>query len=363
MKIVFTGGHHNSSLAVAEILSDKGHKIFWFGHKTTMSRDTSLSAEYLEIKKYGFSFYELKTGKFYKTYNPVEYLKILFGFFQSLWLLLKIRPKLIVSFGGYLSAPVVLAGFCLGIPAVTHEQTSQAGLANQIIAPLVKKVFVAWPSSLEFFPKDKTNLVGLPLRPAFFKARKKAFFKNNLPTVFIVGGKQGSHIINAAVEQILKSLLKKYNLIHQTGRIKKTGDLKRLRKKRSLLSYRLKKRYILKPYFFGQKMVNCLSSADLVVSRAGAHIIYELAFLAKPAILIPIPWSYKNEQVKNALVLKKSGGAMILAEKEFNGKSLLTKIDFCFKNLEKLKNKASQAKKLIKKDASQKIAVYIEKNY
>lgn len=362
MKIVFTGGHHNSALVVARLLRKKGHQIFWFGHKHTMEKEKSLSAEYLEVRRYGFPFFEIKTGKFYRTYNPLQYFKIVFGFFQALILLLRFRPNLIVSFGGYLAVPVVFAGFLLRIPSFIHEQTTQAGLANQITSFLAKKIFITWPSSIRFFPKKKTELIGLPLRKSFFKKNKTKLFKNNLPTIFVVGGKQGSHFINKLIEESLVEILKEYNLIHQAGRIKRTGDLARLRKKRKALPPELKKRYLLKPYFFDEEMTTYLPAADLVISRAGAHIIYELAVLGKPAVLIPYPWSYKNEQLKNAQVLEKLGMAKILSQKQANSLILIKTIKNCFKELEKLeKNPPAGGQRLIKKDAAEKMVSFIEK--
>lgn len=361
MKIVFTGGHHNSALAVARLLRKKGHQVFWFGHKHTIWREKSLSAEYLEVRKDGFPFFEIKTGKFYRTYNPIQFLKIGLGVIQSLILLLRLRPHLIVSFGGYLSVPAVLAGFLLRIPSFTHEQTTQAGLANQIISPLVKKIFITWSSSFKYFPKKKTVLIGLPLRKVFFEKVKTTVFKNNLSTIFIVGGKQGSHFINKLVEEILVDLLKEYNLIHQTGRIEKTKDLIRLKKKRKALPLELKKRYLLKPYFLEKEMATFLRAADLAISRAGAHIIYELAALGKPAILIPIFWAYKNEQFNNALVLKKSGVAKVLDQREINSQILIKTIKKCFKELPELKKNGLKAQKLIRKNAAEKMVLFIEK--
>ena len=90
-KVIFIGGHHNSALAVAKLLRQRGFRVYWFGHKHTMRKERSLSLEYQEVRKNGFPFYELKTGKFYRTYNPWQFLKIFLGFIQSLFLLYKIN--------------------------------------------------------------------------------------------------------------------------------------------------------------------------------------------------------------------------------------------------------------------------------
>ncbi len=361
MKIVFIGGHHNSALVVAQMLAKRGHSIFWFGHKHTMRGEKSLSAEYLEITKQNWPFFEIKTGKFYRTYNPIQYLKIIFGFCQSLYLLITIRPKVIVSFGGYLSVPVVLAGFLLRIPSMTHEQTTLAGLANLAMAPFVKKVFLTWSSSQKFFPKDKTILVGLPLQENILSAVKKEIFSNKRKTIFIIGGKQGSHLLNSCTEEILDELLKHYNVIQQTGRIEKTNDWSKAKKRYELLPADLQKNYLVKPYFFTDEMINLLVATDLVVSRAGAHIVYELLALGKPAILVPLSWAYKNEQFNNALALVRAGSSVVLSEQEINGKVLLKKIEECFVDIRMLTKSAQKAKALIKSDAAEKMVFFIEK--
>lgn len=361
MRVVITGGHHNSALVVADLLKQKGDQVFWLGHKRTMWREKSLSAEYLEVSKKGYKFFELRTGKFYKTYNPFQYLKIIYGLFQAFYLLKKINPNLILCFGGYLAVPVALAGFILGVPVITHEQTTETGLANQIIKHFARKIFLAWPSSAKYFPKEKTEVVGLPLRKSLFKADIKNYFKNKRKTIFVIGGKQGCHIINKLIGELLAALLKKYNLIHQVGRIKKTGDLKRLSLLKKELNQDLQKHYILKPYFFENDIAKAFASADMVISRAGAHIIYELAALGKPAILIPIPWSYKNEQVCNANVLKEAGIAEVLSQDDLTSKKLENKILKSLNKLEGYKKNTLKLKKSIKYNAAEKIVNYIKK--
>jgi len=363
MKFVFIGGHHNSALQVAKILKKRGNSIFWFGHKHTMRGEKSLSAEYLEIKKEEIPFYEIKTSKFYHSYNPFLWLKIFKGFGQSLVLLKKLKPDLIVSFGGYLSVPVVLAGFILKIPAVCHEQTTQAGMANQLLSRLAKKVFLTWPSSKKYFPAKKTILIGLPLNKNFFNPSKKKVFPNNLKTILIVGGKQGSHLLNNLVKKNLFYFLSHYNLIHQCGRIIKTKDWPALRRQKSLLPAKLKSRYLLKPYFFQKEMAEYLKAADLVISRAGAHIIYELLALAKPAILIPISWSYKREQEKNAQMLKKLGTAVVLAETTVTPIKLRKTVINFFKNLKKFQKNARKAQKKAVPNAAEKMAAILENFY
>jgi len=322
MKIVFCGGHHNSALVVAEKLKNDGMGIFWFGHRFTMIGDKNPSAEYLEVTKKEIPFIEIKAGKFQPKFRFWQnLLRIPIGFFQSLYLLIKIKPDLIVSFGGFLALPVAYGGFILGIPVITHEQTTVVGLANKLISLVAKKVFITFPSSAKFFPAKKVILTGLPIREEIFTPGKK-FFKNNKRTIYFTGGKQGAHVINEAVFKILPELLSKFNIIHQCGSTSLFNDLAKAKE-----LFGKEKNYLVKDYFFTEEIGSIYHSADFVVSRAGAHTVYELLALKKPAILIPIPWSNRNEQLKNAQMLKGLGLAEILPEEELKKGALIKKIN------------------------------------
>ena len=258
-RLVFTGGHHTSALEVAKTLKDKGWDIVWFGHRHSMWEDTSDSAEYQEVTASGIKFIDLKAGKFYRTFNPLKLIRIPLGFFQALLQLLLLRPKGIVSFGGYLAVPTVLSGRLLGIPSITHEQTVVSGWANKFISLFVRKIALAWPDSAHRYPRSKTVVIGLPLRREILNIKRSTI--NNL--IYITGGKQGSQTINRVVFAALTQLLTHYRVIHQTGN----------------LDYTLAKSHLKGGYecfaFDSAKAISALSQAAVIVSRAGAHIVYE----------------------------------------------------------------------------------------
>ncbi|PIS09138.1 hypothetical protein COT75_02660 [Candidatus Beckwithbacteria bacterium CG10_big_fil_rev_8_21_14_0_10_34_10] len=362
-KIVFIGGHHNSALVVAKILKEK-YKIYWFGHKHTMKGEKSLSLEYQEVKKERLPFFEIKTAKIYKNFNPFYFFKIILAFFQSLRLLFKIKPQLIISFGGYISFPVLLAGIVLRIDYLLHEQTVRVGLANRFFKKWAKKVLLTWPNSKKYFEDVKTQVIGLPLSDDFLKDQPinnaKSLFSSKLPVVMITGGKQGSHVINKAVENNLKNFLLSFNLIHQTGGTIKTGDYKMLQDLKEKLPLNLKQRYILKKSFFRKEMDKMIKLSDLIVGRSGAHIVYELAALGKPAVFIPLPWASGNEQLENAKILESNGSGLVLEQKDFNSGTLLESIKKVLMGIEEYRKNALKVKKLIKKDASQKMVEVIE---
>lgn len=357
MKIIVTGGHHNSALAVVRELKKRGVADFlWLGHKFTIWGDKKPGAEYKEVTAAGIPFCELKAGKVYQTLNLIMWLRVPYGFIQALYYVWRYKPSLILSFGGYLAVPVVLAGWLWQVPVVTHEQTTVVGLANRLIINFAKRIFISWPQSQKYLPKDKTILTGLPLREEIFQVKEKVGFGNDLPTLYVTGGKQGSHILNQVISDSLPKLLQNYNLIHQSGSTTTTGDHQVLKEKAETLPEELAARYILKDYFFEHEIGSCFAAADLVISRAGAHTIYELAALGKPSILVPIPWVSHNEQYKNARILVNEGMARIIPENELIGERLLTEIKNMLADLPNYQGRAQEVKKLIHFDAAAKIA-------
>jgi len=336
--LVFTGGHHTSALEVAKTLKGKGWNIVWFGHRHSMWEDTADSAEYKEVTAAGIKFIDLKAGKFYRTFNPLKLIRIPLGFFQALWQLLLLHPKGIVSFGGYLAVPTVLAGWILGIPSVTHEQTVVSGWANKFISLFVKKIALAWPDSAHRYPRGKSVFIGLPLRKEILNL-KRSKIKN---LIYITGGKQGSQTINRAVFAAL-SRLGGYQVVHQTGN----------------LDYSLAQSHLKDGYecfaFDSAKAIAALSQSAVVVSRAGAHIVYELGYLGIPCVLIPIPWVSHNEQLLNAQILARNHQVVILPESQLTPASLISSI----KQASKLKPQTLG----LPVDASAKLIQLIEQEF
>ncbi len=317
--IAFTGGHHNSALEIAKILKKEGYPIIWIGHKFNFKGDKSLSAEYQEITRAGLRFLELKAGRFYKKFDPLEWIKIAFGFLQAFIYLVKYRPKLIFSSGGYLSVPVVIVGWFLGIPSITHEQTVIAGWANKAISPFVKKILLTHSSSAKNFSKEKSVVVGLPVRKELLISKYTKKFDPKL--IYISCGKQGSHIINKAIFPIIPKLVERFTVVHQTGASTLTKDSDRARRIKEKLGEH-KDRYIFSPYFFGEDAATYIRSASIIIGRSGAHSVYELMVLGKKAILIPISWVSHNEQYLNAKLAEKEIGSLILEEKDLTPDSL-----------------------------------------
>jgi len=233
--------------------------------------------------------------------------------------LLRIKPAVIISFGGYLAAPVVLSGWLLGIPSITHEQTIVTGYANKFIALFAKKVLISWESSAEYFPKKKVVYSGLPLRESIFEQRSTSFVsQNSLPTIYITAGKTGSHILNRVVRESLAELLSFCNVIHQCGDNSNFKDYQDLQTLYAEIDPLCIGEFYLRKFVFETEVGEALNTASVVISRSGAHICGELFVLEKPSLLIPIPWVSHNEQQRNAELLEKAGLSKILKEADLN---------------------------------------------
>lgn len=358
MKIVITGGHHSSALPVIDILR-KEHPdvgLYWIGHKYSGKGDKNPTLEYREITELKIPFYNLQAGKFYKTYDPVRLAKIPFGFIHALWVLLKVRPDVILSFGGYLAVPVVIIGKLLGIPSVTHEQTVVVGLANKVISRFVNKILISWPQSIQYFPKEKTVQTGLPLRKEIFVSKSNSFEINpSLKTVYLTAGKTGSHKINEAILHSLDELLNEVNLIHQCGDNSNFNDFDRLQQKYSSIKDKVGGKYELRKFVLQDEIGEAFKKADLVLIRGGAHTTLEAIALKKPALIIPIPWVSHNEQFKNAKIVQESGLGVILEEKDLSPESILAAITKMVTHLEEFYLKDKRYLDISEKDSARLI--------
>lgn len=359
MRIVITGGHHSSALPVIPELkkSCPNVEIFWFGHKRSSLGDRNSTLEFSEITSLGIPFFDLKAGKVYKTFNIWRLLKVPFGFFQALFWLIKIRPDVILSFGGYLAVPVVLAGWILCIPSVTHEQTVVAGYANKVISFFAKKICLGWRESEKYFPKNKVVYSGVPLRRSIFEIRSDNINPQNyLPTVYITAGKTGSHIINEVIKDALPELLSIVNLVHQCGDHSKYKDYEHLQQVYEPISKLTEGKYFLRKFVLDEDIGEVLHKADVVIARSGAHTVTELLALEKPSILIPIPWVSHNEQMENARILKKYGLAEILDEQFLSPGALVDMLKKILSNLRTYSLNDRSALDLINLEAGKIIA-------
>lgn len=321
--LIITGGHHNSALVVAKALRDTGAQVSWLGHRQAARGDQHDSAEYTEVTAAAIPFYNLKAGKLDSVKN---FSQIPFGLFEAKRLLKKLSPTAIFSFGSYLGLTVALAAKLRDIPVFLHEQTVVSGKANRFAASFAKRIYLTWASSRQYFPATKSLLVGLPLRASLLKAKKQKLFTRPRKTLLLLGGKQGSHLLNQLIFEHLRELLSSYNLIHQTGTSSTTGDYQKALALKDSLPAELAGSYRPEGYIGENEIGHLLKSCDLYLGRSGAHVSYELGVLGINSVLIPFPHTNLKEQVKNARYLVSYGLATLLPQKELSYHNLQSAI-------------------------------------
>lgn len=349
-----TAGHIWPTLAVAKEIEKQNPKIkfIYIGSKT------GLEAKIIPGTKY--KFYGISTGKLRRYFSWQNFLmpfQVLVGFFQALKILAREKPDAIFAKGGYVTVPVVLAGWFSKIPAIIHESDSILGLANKFLSRFARKITTAFPAKY-YRPKYRKKIFwsGLPIGEEFFKAEKNKAFQvfglsDKLPIVLVFGGSQGAAKINYLVSRILKNLLEKCQLIHITG----SRDFEKMSKKQKALPAKLKERYKVFE-FLSKEMPLVFKVADLIVSRCGANSLAEIAALKKASILIPLPTSAGNHQSANARIFKESRAAMVLTEDKIKPPILAKKISDLISRSFLLKELGERAGRFYKPDAAKILA-------
>ncbi|MFH1827476.1 MAG: UDP-N-acetylglucosamine--N-acetylmuramyl-(pentapeptide) pyrophosphoryl-undecaprenol N-acetylglucosamine transferase [bacterium] len=362
MKILITGGHYTPALAVIEEL--KGHEIIFVGRKYSLESELTESPEYKEVRAKGIKFISLHTGKLNRFISLgliINIFRIFKGLKQSKEIIETEKPDLVLSFGSYLAVPIAYNAWLNKIPVFTHEQTLRPGLSNRIISLISKKVFISFDKTIRYFPRNKVILTGNPIRTVIHNSKsKKLHIKSKRKTIFITGGSLGSHSINEVTYKILKKLLLKYYVIHQTGSVKEFNDYDRLISFKRRLNRNLKKNYHLVQHFDESLMGEAYSKSDILVSRAGANTVFEIISLNKPVIFIPLPWSANKEQQKQAEFLKEVGVCEVFYQNK-NPLKLYKLIEKVINDIPTYKQNFKKLNYLYKKNAAQKIASEILK--
>ncbi len=308
-----TGGHLFPAIATAEVLCRRvpGSEVLFVGTRRKMDRTS--------LEEYGYATRSIHSkGLKGKRIIPLMQglLVLPLSCLEAMYHILRFRPDLVVGVGGYVTGPVVAAAKILGKPTVIHEQNSIPGLANRKLGRLASKICISLPGSEKWFSQEKTVLTGNPVREAILRlAGREKEKQGNRLTLLVLGGSLGAHRLNELVTGAFAlgmSGLEGVKVLHQTG----PNDAEMV-----AASYRSHNvEATVSPFF--QDMAAVYGEADLLVSRAGATTLAELAVLGKPAILVPYPYAADNHQEKNADYYVQGGGAIMFVEKELTSKLL-----------------------------------------
>lgn len=350
MKILVTGAHFTPALATIEEQKKMtpGVRIVYVGRKNTMEGDQTQSIESKVLPLMGVKFISIITGRLqrhFSIYTIISLLKIPVGFLQAFYILFSEKPDVILSFGGYVAVPVVIIGWLFSIPIIVHEQTLVSGISNKLGSIFADKVALSFKEHPSY-GKDRTILTGNPVRMNITQGVKLSHPGGVLPRILIMGGNQGSHVINLVVEGVLDKLTKISTIVHITGN-NKFDDFERLEKKQN-------NRYIVKQWI--ENLGEVLEKSNLVVCRAGINTLVELAILGKMALVIPIPYIYNDEQNKNAKYFESLGLVKILPQSKFSSATLLSNIKEMLAD-KNSKEKVKGAKKAIVADGAKRLAL------
>jgi len=304
--IIITGSHHTPAIELIHQLKNDNLFNWNIVYVANLNSSETHLAKTI-IPKLNIKFYPLNSGKLDRRFFPNNITtipKTITAFFQSLTIINQNKPDIIISFGGYTSVPVILAGFFNRIPSITHEQTLTVSLSTKINSLFVKKVALSFEDHFKKLPKSKIVITGNLIRSDLSqnKSQKFQYLEKSLavkPLIYITGGNQGSAAINQDILKILPDIHKTHTIIHQTGKINYQSVLNQSQK------LHLSSNYIVTDYIDLEDIGWIFHHADIIISRSGANTCQEINVFNKKSILIPLPFTQQNEQLLNALWLKK----------------------------------------------------------
>jgi len=340
-----TGGHLFPGIAVARALKTRmgdAEVLFVVGRRP-MERDI--------LSRSGFEAVSIDVegikGRGWKKGIPVLF-RLPKSILQSASIIRRFSPSVALGVGGYSAGPFCTAAKWMGIPTAIHEQNSYPGVTNRLLSRIVDRIFISFEESRSCFSKREVILTGNPVRQELVLSRPIRPEGEQEFTVLVVGGSQGAQAINRIFVEALDGLRekgKKIAVIHQTGTI----DYERVVK-----DYRTRGLEGEISMFIAD-MATAYSRADMVVSRAGASTIFELAALGKPSILIPYPYATNRHQEINASALVRKGGAEMMLQGELTAEGLANALTRYMDNRPALQEMGERARQIGSHDAAGEI--------
>lgn len=302
-----TGGHIFPGLAVAQALRDKGWRVHWLGAPAGM--------ESRLVPPQGFPYETVDfagvRGKGWGALLALP-LRLMRALWQSAQVIRRVRPDVVLGMGGYITFPAGLMAVMMGKPLVLHEQNSVAGMANRILAKVARRVFTAFPHVLH-----GGEWVGNPLRAEFLVQpgpQQRYAQRTGSLRLLVVGGSLGARALNTVVPQALACIepAKRPQVLHQSGE-KQIDELRANYAQAGVTAE-------LTPFI--HNTAQAFADADLVICRAGASTVTELAAVGAPALLIPFPFAVDDHQTRNARFLVDQDAGWLMPQAEFTPQRL-----------------------------------------
>ena len=298
-----TGGHIFPGLAVAEALRERSWRVHWLGGPGSMESQL--------VPPRGFAFETIAfsgvRGKGVKTLFLLP-LRLLMAFWQSIQVVRRVQPDVVIGLGGYITFPAGMMSVLLGKPLVLHEQNSIAGMANKVLAGVADRVFTAFPNVLK-----KAAWVGNPLRPAFVQQpgpTERLGSRTGPLRLLVVGGSLGARGLNETVPKALALIpaVKRPTVLHQSG----AKQIDELRANYAAAGVQAE----LTPFI--EDTAQAYAQADLIVCRAGASTVTEIAAVGAAAVFVPFPSAVDDHQTTNARFLVDAGGGWLVQQRDLS---------------------------------------------
>ncbi|MFA5021471.1 MAG: UDP-N-acetylglucosamine--N-acetylmuramyl-(pentapeptide) pyrophosphoryl-undecaprenol N-acetylglucosamine transferase [Patescibacteria group bacterium] len=343
MRIIFSGGGTMGSvsplIAIFEQIKKQEPQSEFLWVATKDGPETTLISSYqIPIKKISAG----KLRRYFSIKNLFDPFLVMAGFLQSLFIISRFKPQVVISAGGFVCVPLIWAAWLLRRPTLIHQQDIEPGLANKLMAPVANIITVTFEKSLADFGPKKTVWVGNPFRPDILEGNKEEGYKffnfdPAIPTILITGGGTGAAGLNDLVLASVSGLVQFCQVIHLTGgRTKEQATHSRYR------SYD----------FLTDQLKNAYAISDLVISRAGLATLTELVALKKPAIIIPMA---RSHQEKNALEFFRNNAVAMLSQEGLTPESFVLAIKQLLFDSAELNNLSRNIAKMMPLDATEKI--------
>lgn len=340
-----TGGHIFPGIAVAQYLQAQGWNIHWLG--------TAKRMEATLVPQYGFdiSFINIAgiRNKSFLTLLKTPF-KLLQSVIQSMRVIRKVQPDVVLGLGGYASAPGGVAAWLMSKPLVLHEQNAVAGMSNRYLAYLATTVLSAFPNA--FKSTVKSVVVGNPIRESISQIAKAntAVSTSSAKKVLVVGGSLGAQVLNEQVPLAMKQLKGlNFHVWHQTGQDKLAQVIASYEESELAAEH-------YKVTEFIEDMAQAYQWADVVICRAGALTVSELAIAGKPAIFIPLPHAVDDHQTKNAKYLVDRGAAKLLPQDKLTSMGIAQTLNSIFVSEKMVQAMSKAAYEAAYLDATEQVA-------
>ncbi len=340
-----TGGHVFPALAVARVLRDRGHRLLFVGTRDGMESKLVPDA--------GYEIDFIRIGGLNRV-GASQQLQAAFQLPSSVlaaWRILKaFRPAAVFSMGGYVAGPVTLASLLARIPVVVMEPNAIPGLTHRRIAKRVYRALLGFESTRAWFPASKSEVTGLPVRPEFFAVQPK---RSGTFTLLITGGSRGARTLNRASRESWPRFRESpapIRIIHQTGAAEHQALAAEFNQ--SGLDGEVVP--------FIPNMADAFASVDLVVGRAGAGAVNEIAAASMPSVLVPFPFAADQHQRRNAEVLVEAAAARMVVDAEMTGARLFQQVEDLRRNASDLESMRENVRKFAKPGAAERAAAVLE---